>query len=101
MLCLIVDIYLKTKKDCMRSTCVTTYVIPRNPQGHIPPMDIQVDSLEQAACTLAHYSHDEVANVDTNIVDFNGLDDPKDPLNWPNRYKWSMVILISILSLIV
>lgn len=37
----------------------------------------------------------------SNIVDFDGPDDSRDPLNWSNRYKWSMVILISLLSLIV
>jgi hypothetical protein len=35
------------------------------------------------------------------IVDFDGPDDPADPLNWSSRYKWSMVVLISVLSLIV
>lgn len=40
-------------------------------------------------------------NTTMNIVDFDGLDDPKDPVNWSNPYKWSMVVLISLLSLIV
>jgi hypothetical protein len=35
------------------------------------------------------------------IVNFDGPDDPTDPLNWSSRYKWSMVVLISVLSLIV
>jgi hypothetical protein len=35
------------------------------------------------------------------IVDFDGPDDPADPLNWSSKYKWSMVVLISVLSLIV
>lgn len=36
-----------------------------------------------------------------NIIDFEGPDDPSNPMNWSALYKWSMVILISILSLIV
>ncbi|KAH8725906.1 major facilitator superfamily domain-containing protein [Phaeosphaeriaceae sp. PMI808] len=35
------------------------------------------------------------------VVDFEGIDDPTDPLNWSPAYKWSLVTLISLLSLIV
>lgn len=35
------------------------------------------------------------------VVDFDGVDDPADPLNWSPTYKWSLVTLISFLSLIV
>lgn len=35
------------------------------------------------------------------VVDFDGVDDPTDPLNWSPMYKWSLVTLISFLSLIV
>ncbi|KAL6706564.1 hypothetical protein ACN47E_005320 [Coniothyrium glycines] len=35
------------------------------------------------------------------LVDFDGADDPTDPLNWSAPYKWSLVTLISFLSLIV
>lgn len=38
---------------------------------------------------------------DTNIVNFDGLDDPENPLNWSPIYKWSIVGLISVLSLVV
>ena len=36
-----------------------------------------------------------------NMVDFNGSDDTADPLNWSPSYKWFLVILISLMSLIV
>lgn len=36
-----------------------------------------------------------------NLVDFEGIHDAEDPQNWSPLYKWSMVILISLLSLIV
>lgn len=39
-------------------------------------------------------------SLDT-VVDFDGIDDPTDPLNWSSAYKWSLVTLISFLSLIV
>lgn len=40
------------------------------------------------------------ASVDS-VVDFDGVDDPTDPFNWSPTYKWSLVTLISLLSLIV
>lgn len=39
--------------------------------------------------------------LEENIVDFDGPNDPEDPLNWSPIYKWSMVALISVLSLVV
>ncbi|KAF2800436.1 fluconazole resistance protein 1 [Melanomma pulvis-pyrius CBS 109.77] len=35
------------------------------------------------------------------VVDFEGPDDPADPYNWSPLYKWTLVILISFLSLVV
>lgn len=40
------------------------------------------------------------SSVDS-VVDFDGPDDPADPLNCSSAYKWSLVTLISCLSLIV
>lgn len=39
--------------------------------------------------------------VDPNIVDFDGPDDPGDPLNWRPRYKWSMILVLSMMYLMV
>ena len=38
---------------------------------------------------------------DTNLVDFDGPDDPMNPLNWSLTYKWGVVWLLSIMTLIV
>jgi hypothetical protein len=35
---------------------------------------------------------------DPNIVDFNGPDDPDNPLNWKQKKKWGMVSLISAIT---
>jgi hypothetical protein len=40
-------------------------------------------------------------NVGQNIVDFDGLNDPTDPRNFSPLYKWSVVGLISVMSLVV
>ncbi|TGO38811.1 hypothetical protein BHYA_0067g00420 [Botrytis hyacinthi] len=36
-----------------------------------------------------------------NIVDFDGPDDPTNPINWTPRYKWTMVAIISLMNLMV
>lgn len=43
----------------------------------------------------------DIVVLEGNIVDFDGPGDRQDPLNWPPAYKWSMVTLISLLSLVV
>ncbi|KAF1835385.1 MFS general substrate transporter [Decorospora gaudefroyi] len=35
---------------------------------------------------------------DPNIIDFDGPDDPENPLNWPATKKWGMVSLISAIT---
>lgn len=36
-----------------------------------------------------------------NVVDFNGPNDPENPLNWSKRLKWFLVILVSLLTTIM
>ena len=36
-----------------------------------------------------------------NTVDFDNAEDPADPLNWSSLYKWFLVLLISLMSLVV
>ena len=35
------------------------------------------------------------------VVDFDGDDDPKNPLNWSKSYRWFLVILTSLMTTIV
>lgn len=41
---------------------------------------------------------DEEAEQDPNIVDFDGPDDPQNPMNWKFSKKWGMVLLISAIT---
>jgi hypothetical protein len=38
--------------------------------------------------------------ADDNTVDWDGPDDPENPLNWPTHKNFGHVILVSVLSLI-
>ena len=39
-------------------------------------------------------------SADDNVVDWDGPEDPENPLNWPTHKNFGHVILVSILSLI-
>ncbi len=89
--------YLKT---CPASECkLFRRLLAKN---CVTAMDPQVDATAEVPYTLPDVEKTPVSSDNqSDIVDFEGEDDPKDPLNWSSRYKWSMVILISILSLVV
>jgi hypothetical protein len=37
---------------------------------------------------------------DTNVIDWDGPDDPQKPVNWPARKKWTNIILVSALTML-
>lgn len=37
----------------------------------------------------------------SNLVDFDGPDDPANPVNWSTSYKWTAVFLVSVMTLVV
>lgn len=44
---------------------------------------------------------DAPRSPDPHIVDFDGTNDVANPLNWSDPYKWCLVALISVMSLVV
>ena len=36
---------------------------------------------------------------DLNLVEYNGPDDPENPKNWSRAYKWTLMIILSGMSL--
>ncbi|KAF7509148.1 hypothetical protein GJ744_008375 [Endocarpon pusillum] len=42
-----------------------------------------------------------VSRHDPVTIDFDSPNDPTNPVNWSTAYRWSMVILISVMSLVV
>lgn len=41
---------------------------------------------------------EDTSPLNPDIVDFDGPDDPENPLNWPFRKKWGLVVLISAIT---
>lgn len=63
--------------------------------------EISIKDEEAPPTRPRHDSHQAGDRTQEYIVDFDGPNDSADPLNWSPLYKWSLIILISILSLIV
>lgn len=61
----------------------------------------QIPSTETFTGIATICEDQDVDSMNQHVVDFDGPEDPEDPLNWSAKYKWSVVILISIMSLVV
>ncbi len=69
---------------------------------YFPTMNTaQIPPAEEALDVAATCVDQHVDDVDEHVVDFDSPDDPENPLNWSSQYKWSVVMLISIMSLVV
>ena len=44
---------------------------------------------------------DDHLHEERTLVDFDGKNDPSDPLNWSLKYKWNIVILLSATTAVV
>lgn len=40
------------------------------------------------------------AEQDPDIVDWDGPDDPENPLNWPARKKWTLILILAAVTLV-
>jgi hypothetical protein len=49
--------------------------------------------------TPAHY-HFEI-NGKHKIVEFDPNGDPDNPMDWPKRYRWSIVLLLAFMAFVV
>ena len=43
---------------------------------------------------------EETKIVEEDVVDFEGPEDSTNPLNWPTWYKWTTVVLVSLMTFI-
>ena len=49
---------------------------------------------------VGHTTLDNVEPLDPNVVDWDGPDDPANPLNWSKKVKWSLIALLSSMTFI-
>ncbi|KAG9380503.1 AraJ Arabinose efflux permease [Pyrenophora tritici-repentis] len=62
--------------------------------------DVEKGQPDSVSCTDQDEREDELQN-DPNIVDFDGPNDPEDPINWKASKKWSMVAIVSAITFLV
>ena len=62
--------------------------------------DTERGSLSQRSFVPSTIDDEEIREKDPFLVDFDGPDDPANPLNWSRGYKWAIVILLSSVNLI-
>lgn len=81
--------------------------VPSNPstrpQSLSNEKDMKSKALEKdvekgVSPALSSVDGEEGAETDPDIVDFDGPDDPQNPLNWSFTKKWGMVMLISAIT---
>ena len=44
--------------------------------------------------------HAPEADRDPDVVDWDGPDDPENPLNWPARKKWTLIGILAMVTLV-
>jgi hypothetical protein len=59
-----------------------------------------LDAVHDAEITPTKSAELHHVEVDPNIVDFEGPDDPENPLNWSTKRKWINGTFLSILTFI-
>ena len=60
--------------------------------------DLNNDALDIATHDIA--THDEKALQDPNIVDWDGPDDPENPLNWASSKKLAAITIVSLVTML-
>ncbi|GME46663.1 putative mfs multidrug protein [Neofusicoccum parvum] len=60
------------------------------------PCDDEEKQQQDATSTSSSHSND----ADPNIVDWDGPNDPENPMNWTDKKKWTNIALLSIITLV-
>ncbi|KAL2036831.1 hypothetical protein N7G274_010374 [Stereocaulon virgatum] len=81
-----------TNNEHGSTTTTSTFDVERQPNS-------EIDKTPNAK--IRAVGDVDSVNDSTNIVDFDGPDDPENSINWSPAYKWSLVVLISFMSCVV
>ncbi|KAF2790704.1 MFS general substrate transporter [Melanomma pulvis-pyrius CBS 109.77] len=82
--------------------------VPYNLETYIPP----TSDLEKSVHSTPASTRDDDGNlgeetqaaavheIDPNIVDWDGPDDPENPMNWPVKKKWRLIFILALVTLV-
>jgi hypothetical protein len=95
------DADIPTNIGSIRSATTPTSTRPHTPRGNDKEMSAAMEKdIEKGAeaGSVSSIQDPEEAVIDPNIVDFDGPNDPENPMNWKASKKWGMVMLISAIT---
>jgi hypothetical protein len=95
------DADIPTNLGSIRSATTPTSTRPHTPRGNDKNMTAAMEKdIEKGAeaDSVSSIQEPEEAVIDPNIVDFDGSEDPENPMNWKASKKWGMVMLISAIT---
>jgi hypothetical protein len=95
------DADIPTNIGSARSVATPASTRPHTPRGNDKEMSAAMEKdIEKGpeAASVSSIPEPEEAMLDPNIVDFDGPNDPENPMNWKASKKWGMVILISAIT---
>ena len=75
----------------------STLTSQRDESAYSHDVEKQTD-LNNSALDIA--AHDEKALQDPNIVDWDGPDDPENPLNWSSSKKLAAMTIVSLVTML-
>lgn len=63
--------------------------------------DIDLEKSEPSARSSINAQDDHDPQVDPNIVDWDGPNDPENPMNWPKFKKWMAIAIVSLITFLI
>ncbi|KAL0256281.1 hypothetical protein SLS55_008674 [Diplodia seriata] len=63
--------------------------------------DLENQSEASAATSINDPDDERQPAPDPNVVDWDGPDDPENPMNWPKAKKWGAVAIVSLITFLI
>jgi hypothetical protein len=57
--------------------------------------------MDETQPLLGHAFEQESHSVDRPLVEFDPNGDPENPQDWPNAYKWGIILLLAFMAFTV
>lgn len=110
----IVELAAEEGHDADIPTNIGVYTGPENPSTPTRKQaaeasdfnkDIDLEKSEGSAPTSIHeqdeHDHPVQQPLGPNIVDWDGPDDPENPMNWPKAKKWGAICIVSLITFLI
>ena len=83
-------------ESSLRSSCASTSAEKESISPVSDRMSNEIEKVAESATGTVGVQ----AELDPNVVDWDGTDDPDMPLNWTSRKKWTNILFVAALALL-